>query len=346
MYDVFAAMPPGARRTLDSRTLYRQWKETRLRRDDLASAIRTLVSADLLRYEWVNGECVFSLARGANKRPLRVLRAAIPRAAATDTETSSPLLRRREDRVPATHGGERDLPLRSRLLNSLPVADREKLYRSIELVPLRANTLLCERNGTLRHVYFPLDAIISCELELGEGTVIEALAVANGGAAGFPVLGGDGRSPFRLLVAHGGYAHRLPVAALLDAVAQGGAIERLVRHHEHVQLQQVAWRAACNRHHTIEQQVCRLLLFRATGSGASRLEITHEAIARALGVRREGVTQVLGRLQVRGLVACERGSIVLRHPVALEPLACECHGAVQQLHEPVGGEHLAAVREA
>src|SRR5690348_16223145 len=90
VYDVFASMPPGARRALDSRTLYRQWKETRLRRDDLAFAIRTLVAADLLRYEWVNGECVFSLARGFAKQPLRVMRAAVPRTTAAESATQSP----------------------------------------------------------------------------------------------------------------------------------------------------------------------------------------------------------------------------------------------------------------
>jgi hypothetical protein len=229
-------------------------------------------------------------------------------------------------------GHERGLPTRSRLLDTLPAAERMMLNRSIELVPLRANTVLCDRDAALRHVYFPIDAVISCELELGEGTVIEAVAIANGGAAGFPILDGDGRSPFRLFVAHGGYAQRLPIAALHEAIANSRAVERLVRRYEHVQFQQVAWGAACNRHHTIEQQVCRLLLFRAAGTGASRLEITHEAIARALGVRREGVTQVLGRLQARELVTCERGSIVLTHPIALEPMACECHSAIENLH--------------
>ena len=226
---------------------------------------------------------------------------------------------------------ERPTPQQNHLLAALPAAVQQRLFPHLELVSMRLGKVLYESGGTLRHVYFPTDSIVSLLYVMENGASAEISVVGCEGMVGIAVFMGGNSTPSRAIVQSAGSAYRLAAQRLKDEFDDADAAMRLVMlRYTQALITQMAQTAVCNRHHTIDQQLCRWILLSLDRLPSNQFTMTQELIANMLGVRREGVTEAAGKLQKRGVIEYHRGHITVLDRSALEQLACECYAVVKK----------------
>lgn len=222
-------------------------------------------------------------------------------------------------------------PKQNHLLASLPKPDYDLLLPGLELVELPLGKILYESGHAFTNVYFPTTAIVSLLYVLESGASAEIAVVGNEGIVGIALFMGGESMPNRALVQSGGWAYRLNGQALNRQFSRSGAVQHLLMRYTLALLSQMAQTAVCNRHHTVDQQLCRWLLLSFDRlNGLRDLFMTQELIADMLGVRREGVTEAAGKLQAAKLIHYSRGKITLLDRAGLEARVCECYGVVKK----------------
>ncbi|MEO7031824.1 MAG: Crp/Fnr family transcriptional regulator [Herbaspirillum sp.] len=227
--------------------------------------------------------------------------------------------------MPATHD-----PNQNHLLAVLLDADFERLAPHLELVPMLLGDVLYESGGNLQYAYFPTTAIISLHCLLENGGSSEIAGVGNEGVLGVSLFMGGNTTPSRAVVQTGGHGYRLKAQLLVEEFNRAGPVMRLLLRYTQALLTQMAQTAVCNRHHSVEQQLCRWLLLTLDRLPDTELTMTQELIANMLGVRREGVTEAAGRLQADGFIRYRRGHITVLDRAGLERETCECYGVVKK----------------
>ncbi len=221
-------------------------------------------------------------------------------------------------------------PLQNHLLAALPDEIRQRLFSNMELVPLELGKVLYESGDTMRHVYFPTDSIVSLLYVMESGASAEISVVGNEGLIGIALFMGGESTPSRAIVQSAGSAYRLPGQLLKDEFGRHGDLLFLMLRYTQALITQMAQTAVCNRHHSVDQQLCRWLLLSLDRLEGSQLTMTQELIANMLGVRREGVTEAAGKLQKLGVIKYSRGHITVIDRPKLELLSCECYAVVKQ----------------
>jgi CRP-like cAMP-binding protein len=189
--------------------------------------------------------------------------------------------------------------------------------------------VLYESGDTMRHVYFPTTSIVSLLYVMENGASAEIAIVGNEGIVGISLFMGGETTPSRAIVQSAGHAYRVPGQYLKDEFYRAGPLQRLLLRYTQALITQMAQTAVCNRHHSVEQQLCRWLLMSLDRLASNELSMTQELIANMLGVRREGVTASAGKLQKLDLIEYSRGRIVVLNRPALEAHACECYAVVK-----------------
>ena len=230
------------------------------------------------------------------------------------------------------------------LLAALPADVMARLRPHLELVPLPLGKVLYESGDTMRFVYFPTDSIVSLLYVMENGASAEIAVVGNEGLVGISLFMGGESTPSRAVVQSAGSAIRLPGHCLKDEFHRHGELQMLMLRYTQALITQMAQTAVCNRHHSIEQQLCRWLLLSLDRLSGNRLTMTQELIANMLGVRREGVTEAAGKLQKVGVIEYNRGQITVLDRPRLEKLSCECYAVVKKesdrlLHAPPQQAH-------
>jgi CRP-like cAMP-binding protein len=221
-------------------------------------------------------------------------------------------------------------PRQNHLLAALPATDFERLQSGLILVPLPLGEVLYESGSQLRHVYFPTNAIVSLLYLLADGASAEIAVVGNEGIIGVSLFMGGETTPSRAVVQSAGHGYRLAGNLLKDEFTRGGAMQHLLLRYTQALITQMAQTAVCNRHHSLDQQLCRWLLLSLDRLSGNDLVMTQELIANMLGVRREGVTEAAGNLQAAGLIKYSRGHITVVDRAGLEARTCECYAVVKK----------------
>jgi len=219
------------------------------------------------------------------------------------------------------------------LLGALPPDDCEQLRPHLELVPMRLGDAVYESGCELNHVYFPTTAIVSLLYVMADGASAEIAIVGNEGVVGIALFLGGETMPNRAVVQSGGFAYRLKGRVFKQEFKRSLALQRLLMKYTAALLTQMGQTAVCNRHHSVDQQLCRWLLLSLDRLATNELTMTQELIANMLGVRREGVTEAAGNLQRAGLIHYSRGHISVLDRAGLEARVCECYEVVRrELH--------------
>jgi len=221
-------------------------------------------------------------------------------------------------------------PLENHLLAALPEQERARLFPHLERVEMPAGKVLYESGSRMSHVYFPTTAIVSMICAMEDGASAEIAVVGSEGIVGVALLMGAGSATTRAVVQSGGDGLRLKSHLMLEEFNRGGSALRLLLRYTQALMTQTSQTAACNRHHTLDQQLCRWLLLSVDRLRSNEIVVTHELIANMLGVRREGVTGAAGQLQAAGLIRYKRGRILVTDRVGLERRACECYGVIRR----------------
>ena len=221
-------------------------------------------------------------------------------------------------------------PNQNYLLAALLEAEFDHISPHLELVPMKLGDVLYESGGKLHHFYFPTTSIVSMHYLLENGGSSEIAGVGNEGILGVSLFMGGNTTPSRAIVQTGGCGYRLPVAVLMESFNRAGPVMRLLLRYTQALLTQMAQTAVCNRHHSVEQQLCRWLLLTLDRLPSNDLTMTQELIANMLGVRREGVTEAAGRLQGYGYISYRRGHITVLDRKGLEADVCECYAVVKK----------------
>jgi CRP-like cAMP-binding protein len=221
-------------------------------------------------------------------------------------------------------------PRHNQLLAALPAEDLERVSGRLKLVSLPLGEPLYESGSRQRAVYFPTTAIISLLYTLANGSSVEIAVVGNEGIIGVSLFMGGETTPSRAVVQSAGYAYRLSGKFLKEEFTLGGPMQHLLLKYTQALLTQMAQTAVCNRHHSVDQQLCRWLLLSLDRLNGSELVMTQELIANMLGVRREGVTEAAGKLQDAGLIRYSRGRITVLDRPGLEARTCECYAVVKK----------------
>jgi CRP-like cAMP-binding protein len=221
-------------------------------------------------------------------------------------------------------------PRQNHLLSMLPEAETVRLLPNLELVPMELGKAVYESGDVLDHVYFPTNAIVSLLYVMEDGASAEIAIVGNEGIVGIALFMGGETMPNRAVVQSAGQAYRMKGQLLRQEFNRGGALQHLLLRYTLALLTQMAQTAVCNRHHSVDQQLCRWLLLSLDRLPANELSMTQELIANMLGVRREGVTEAAGKLQSAGLIRYSRGVITVLDRPGLEARVCECYGVVRQ----------------
>jgi CRP-like cAMP-binding protein len=219
-------------------------------------------------------------------------------------------------------------PQQNHLLAALPAEVQARLFPALELVELPLGKVLYESGDTLRHVYFPTDSIVSLLYVMENGSSAEISVVGNEGLIGVALFMGGESTPSRAIVQSAGHAYRLLGQRLKDEFNRHGEMLLLMLRYTQSLITQMAQTAVCNRHHSIDQQLCRWLLLSLDRLPSNRLTMTQELIANMLGVRREGVTDAASKLQNHGVIEYTRGQITVLDRPQLEKLSCECYAVV------------------
>ena len=220
-------------------------------------------------------------------------------------------------------------PKQNVLLAALPPAEFDRLSAHFELIQMPLGEILYEAGGLLKFVYFPTTAIVSMLYVLENGASAEIAIVGNEGILGISLFMGGETTPSRAVVQSEGYGYRLKSEHLKAEFNRAGPVLRLLLRYTQALITQMTQTAVCNRHHSIEQQLCRWLLLSLDRLPSDNLRMTQELIANMLGVRREGVTEAAGKLQRLGLIRYSRGNIDVVDRPGLEKAVCECYAVVK-----------------
>jgi CRP-like cAMP-binding protein len=221
-------------------------------------------------------------------------------------------------------------PLQNHLLSALPAEDFERLAPHLEGVSMPLGEALYEPGTQLRHAYFPTTSIVSLHYVTESGASAETAGVGNEGVVGVSLFMGGDSTPSSAVVQTAGYGYRLDRHVLKAEFDRAGALQRLLLRYTQALMTQMAQTAVCNRHHSLEQQLCRWLLLTLDRLPTQELTMTQELVAGMLGVRREGVTEAAGKLQRAGLISYRRGHISVLDRKGLEAQTCECYGVVKK----------------
>jgi CRP-like cAMP-binding protein len=230
----------------------------------------------------------------------------------------------------------------NRLLAALPLAEWTLLRPALTWVELPRGSALHEAGDVLRHVYFPVTAVVSLVSTLQDGSTVEVASVGREGVVGVCAFMGGGCAPTGAVVQSAGQAWRMAASAIVEHAQRSAAVLRPLLRYAHTLVATTAQTAACNRHHALEQQLCRWLLVQLDQHGDRELAVTHERIGALLGVRRESVTHAALKLQQAGLVQCGRGHIAIADRAGLASRACECYAVLRLAHEQLAEEPAAA----
>jgi CRP-like cAMP-binding protein len=220
-------------------------------------------------------------------------------------------------------------PRQNHLLRELPSSEAERLIPQLELVAMPLGSVLYESGSQLRHVYFPTTSIVSLLYVMADGASAEIAVVGNEGMVGVALFMGGETTPSRAIVQSAGHAYRLKGAILKEEFRRAAGLQHLLLRYTQALLTQMAQTAVCNRHHSVDQQLCRWLLLSLDRLPSNKLTMTQELIANMLGVRREGVTEAAGKLQLAGLIKYSRGQITVLDRKRLEKHCCECYQVVK-----------------
>jgi len=221
-------------------------------------------------------------------------------------------------------------PKQNHLLDALPAADYARLLPHLELIPMPLGWAVYEAGGQMRYLYFPTTSIVSLLYVLENGASAEIAITGNEGLVGISLFMGGESTPSRAVVQSKGNGYRLRASVLKTEFALGGHLQYLALRYTQALITQMAQTAVCNRHHTLDQQLCRWLLLSLDRLPGNELLMTQELISNMLGVRREGVTAAAGKLQADGLVKYSRGHIVVLDRPKLEKRVCECYAVVKK----------------
>ena len=221
-------------------------------------------------------------------------------------------------------------PSQNHILAALPTAEFEPLAAHLELVPLPLGEILYEPGGQLQHAYFPTTAIVSLHYVTESGASAETAGVGNEGLVGISLFMGGDTTPSSAVVQTAGHAYRLERRLLKQEFNRGGLLHRVLLRYTQALITQMNQTAACNRHHSVEQQLCRWLLLTLDRLPSNELVMTQDLVASMLGVRREGITEAAGNLQRGGLIRYRRGHISVLERPGLEAAACECYAVVKK----------------
>ena len=218
----------------------------------------------------------------------------------------------------------------NKLLAALPKEICERLEPHLEVVQLKLGASVYESGSKQAYVYFPVDSIVSLLYVMKDGASAEIAVVGNEGLVGISLFMGGETTPSRAVVQSAGRAYRLRAKVLKSEFEFGGALQHLLLRYTQALITQMAQTAVCNRHHSVEQQLCRWLLLSADRLPNNVLTMTQDLIANMLGVRREGVTASAGKLQEAGLIHYSRGRITILDRRRLESRVCECYAVVKK----------------
>jgi CRP-like cAMP-binding protein len=221
-------------------------------------------------------------------------------------------------------------PSQNHLLAALPTAEFEPLAAHLELVPMPLGEILYEPGGLMQHAYFPTTAIVSLHYVMESGASAETAGVGNEGVVGISLFMGGDTTPSSAVVQTAGHAYRLESRFLKQEFDRAGLMQQLMLRYTQALITQMAQTAACNRHHSVEQQLCRWLLLTLDRMPTNELVMTQELVASMLGVRREGITEAAGKLQHAGFIRYRRGHITVLERSGLEASVCECYAVVKK----------------
>ncbi len=221
-------------------------------------------------------------------------------------------------------------PNQNHLLAALPTAEFERMLPQLELVPMRLGELLCESGEPLQHAYFPTSAIVSLHYVMESGASVEVAGVGNEGMLGISLFMGGQTTVTRAVVQTAGHGYQLRAPLLMEEFNRFGIMLRLLLRYTQALITQMAQTAACTRHHSVLQQLCRWLLLTLDRMPSSDLIITQELIASMLGVRRVGITEAAGKLKDLGVISYRRGHITVLDRSLLNAHVCECYDVVKR----------------
>jgi len=221
-------------------------------------------------------------------------------------------------------------PRQNRLLSALPAEVYERVTSRLEHISMPPGEVIHECGGHLSHAWFPATAIVSLHYVMENGASAEIASVGNEGMVGVALFMGGGTIPCRAFVCAGGHGYRLKAQWLAEEFNRSGPMMHLLLRYAQALLTQVSQTAVCNRHHSMEQQLCRWLLLTLDRLPSQEFAMTQESIAGLLGVRREGITETAGNLQRAGLINYHRGHITILDRAGLEAHACECYQVVKK----------------
>ena len=232
-------------------------------------------------------------------------------------------------------------PRTNQLLAALPGAESERWLPQLERVEMPLGQVLYESGTTLSHVYFPLTAIVSLLYVMENGASAEIAVVGNEGIVGISLFMGGESTPSRAVVQSAGYGFRLNAQTMKDEFNRAGPVLHLLLRYTQALITQMAQTAVCNRHHSLDQQLCRWLLLSLDRLQGNDLVMTQELIANMLGVRREGVTEAALKLQKVGLIRYARGHISVLDRAGLEQRTCECYAVVKNEYDRLLPQRMA-----
>jgi CRP-like cAMP-binding protein len=221
-------------------------------------------------------------------------------------------------------------PRQNKVLGALHPAERERIFPHLQLVPMPLGKIVYESGDALRHVYFPADCIVSLLYVMRDGASAEISVVGNEGLVGVALFMGGETTPSRAIVQSAGKAYRLIAKRLKLEFNRHGQLQLLLLRYTQALITQMAQTAVCNRHHSVDQQLCRWLLLSLDRLPSNQLTMTQELISNMLGVRREGVTAAAAKLQNLGVIRYSRGKITVLDRPKLEELCCECYAVVKK----------------
>jgi CRP-like cAMP-binding protein len=259
-----------------------------------------------------------------------------PRSKKTRTSAELPASYRR-------HASDRSREIKlNQLLAALPDDELNRWLPQLELVDLPLGQVVYESGGIEKSVYFPTSAIISLLYVMENGDAAEIAVVGNEGIVGISLFMGGNSTPSRAVVQSAGRGFRLNARIMKDEFERGGPVTRLLLRYTQALITQMSQTAVCNRHHTLDQQLCRWLLISLDRLPGNELVMTQELIANMLGVRREGVTEGATKLQKAGLITYVRGRITVLDRKGLEKRVCECYAVVKKEYDRLLPMELAA----
>jgi CRP-like cAMP-binding protein len=224
-------------------------------------------------------------------------------------------------------------PKENQLIDALPLVDYQRWQNSLEQVELPLGQVLYEAGGVLKHVYFPTTAIVSLLYVMANGASAEIAVVGKEGLVGISIFMGGESTPSRAIVQSAGRGFRIAASTIKEEFGRSGPVLHLFLRYTQALITQMAQTAVCNRHHSLDQQLCRWLLLSLDRLNSDELVMTQELIANMLGVRREGVTEAALKLQKAGLIRYMRGRITVLDRPELEKRSCECYAVVKKEYD-------------